>query len=126
MGEEKINSVLSGRVSRSDERHTPPAHSAGPWSVSRDGIDKAYPNAVVCAEQGLVARVATKADARLIAAAPTMKEALEQIAGGWISFDVAEDDWHGFVTALQLIARAALGKASAPVDEVEEQVSDAS
>lgn len=46
----------------------------------------------------------------LLADYKRMREALEEIEGGWVGDDIPEEDDEAFVVALQNIARAALKK----------------
>ena len=39
-----------------------------------------------------------------------LREALEKIAGGYVSEAIPDEDWHGLAAALQDIAHAALGR----------------
>ena len=65
------------------------------------------------------------ANARLIAAAPCMFEALRKIDGGWISDDIDEEDLEATIVEFQKIARAALAKARGETSLDQAENSDA-
>lgn len=110
----------------------PAAHTPGPWLIAGDDEPMpGVPAIEISTETGpdwkLVAYVmcdgetnrladVDRANARLIAVAPELIEALRRIAGG--NFDGASNlaaagSWQDIVTALQGIARAAIAKAEA-------------
>jgi hypothetical protein len=51
---------------------------------------------------------------RLRAELEGLRGALEKIAGGYVSEEIPDEDWHGLAAALQAIARAALNQRIAP------------
>jgi hypothetical protein len=104
-----------------DQNKSPPAHTAGPWEYDGDGFDSAAaqdfgtdgyivfprdkdgdPDAPVCEISDRLDDAEAEANARLIAAAPCLLEALE---------DFMRDGSQAYRERISKKARAAIAKA---------------
>ncbi len=114
----------SGRVSRSDESHTP-----GPWRIFQTtgappfyiiGIGRETGEGITDGNTGLGVWGAdspeARANARLIAAAPDLLAALKEVTDAYVAMHGGEE------TFIAERARVAIAKATAPVDAAEEQL----